>query len=110
MYEEASQPVVELIPIETDEKREGAFLLSAISCGLWTELGGQGMHHYFHPAQRTMLLCPETAPMLLLLCGPQKHTKLNVSLNRILPSKKKGEKGTSFCCDPDRYMRLNRGT
>lgn len=32
LYEEASQPVVELSPIETDEEREGAFLLSAISC------------------------------------------------------------------------------
>lgn len=32
LYEEASQPEVWLRPIETDEKREGAFLLSAISC------------------------------------------------------------------------------
>lgn len=32
LYGEGSQPVVELSPIETDEEREGAFLLSAISC------------------------------------------------------------------------------
>lgn len=32
LYEEASQPVVELSPIETDEERGGAFLLSVISC------------------------------------------------------------------------------
>ena len=32
LYGEPSQPVVELSPIETDEERAGAFLLSAISC------------------------------------------------------------------------------
>lgn len=32
MCEDASQPVVVLGPMETDEQREGAFLLSAISC------------------------------------------------------------------------------
>lgn len=32
LYEEAGQPVVELSSIETDEEREAAFLLSAISC------------------------------------------------------------------------------
>lgn len=32
LYEEVSQPGVELSSIETDEEREEAFLLSAISC------------------------------------------------------------------------------
>lgn len=57
LYEEASQPVVELSSMETDEEREGAFLLSAISCDCGLRLIGTCMHHYIHQSGRMRLPC-----------------------------------------------------
>lgn len=90
LYEEASQPVGELGPIETDEERGGAFLLSAISCNCGLELRGPGMNHNFHQTQKNDDVLPwlQISPHVVNLCiralGENEMHVLNVHLSLIL--------------------------